>query len=177
MANASEPLMASVDPWPLNWAPRGWALCQGQLLSIASNTALFSLIGTTYGGDGKTTFGLPDLRGRIPVGVGQGPGLSIYSWGETGGQNNVTLLISQMPQHNHMVNANSASSRTAPVTPDGNFIAPNSTGDGNFSATGNATMNLSAVSNTGGSSPINIQQPYLGISYIICTIGVYPSRN
>jgi len=176
MANIT-PLMASVDPWPLDWAPRDWALCQGQLLSISQNTALFALIGTTYGGDGRTTFALPDMRGRIPVGAGQGPS-SFYSWGERGGRTSVTLTMSEMPQHNHLINANSSSSRGSSATPDGNFIAQNSvTTVGNFSGNGNSAMNLSAVSLTGGSDSFDIQQPYLAINYIISTNGVFPSRN
>lgn len=178
MADALQPLMASVDPWPLNWAPKNWALCQGQLLPIAQNTALFSLLGTNYGGNGVSTFALPDLRGRIPVGVGQGPGLSNYALGEIAGQNNITLLTLQMPRHNHLINVNSVGGRTTVATPDNNYIAPNSDSTiGNFSATANAAMNITSVSVTGGSSPINIQQPYLAISYIICMVGVYPSRN
>src|SRR4051812_19628298 len=103
----SEPFLAEIMIFAGNFAPRGWAFCNGQILSIAQNTALFSLLGTTYGGNGQTTFALPDLRGRVPIGVGQGPGLSSISLGEVGGTENVTLLTTQMPMHDH----------TATVTP------------------------------------------------------------
>src|SRR6478672_10112699 len=97
----SEPFLAEIIMFAGNFAPRGWAFCQGQILSIAQNTALFSLLGTTYGGNGQTTFALPDLRGRVPVGTGQGPGLSNYDLGQVSGSESVTLTVSQMPAHNH----------------------------------------------------------------------------
>src|SRR4051794_10683767 len=112
----SEPFIGEVIMFAGNFAPRGWALCQGQLLSIAQNTALFSILGTTYGGNGQTTFALPDLRGRVPLGQGQGPGLSSYVLGEVAGNENVTLISTQMPQHNHLLNCNSDSANTDQTT-------------------------------------------------------------
>src|SRR5215475_4971153 len=103
----SEPFLGQIMLVPYNFAPRGWAFCNGQLLSISQNTALFSLLGTTYGGNGQTTFALPDLRGRVPLSSGQGPGLSNYNLGQSGGQETVTLTGNQMPAHQHAINANS----------------------------------------------------------------------
>lgn len=110
-----EPIIGSVFPWPMAWAPRGFALCEGQLLPIRSNTPLFSIIGTTYGGDGTTTFALPDMRGSVALGVGQGPGLTSYVPGEDGGDTNVTLLTSEMPMHAHTLNTIAVPVTTAPA--------------------------------------------------------------
>ena len=160
-----------------NFAPRGWALCQGQILSIAQNTALFSILGTTYGGNGQTTFALPDLRGRVPIQQGDGPGLTPISLGESAGSENVTLTISQMPAHNHLVLANETATTTDPK--DG---VPSNDSRGTpvtiYADQPDGTqMNPQMLSTVGGSQPFSIQQPYLGLNFIICTEGIFPSRN
>jgi microcystin-dependent protein len=162
-----------------NFAPRGYALCQGQILAIASNAALFSILGTTFGGNGQTTFALPDLRGRGPVGAGPGPGLSPITLGQQAGSQSVTLLTSNLPAHNHPVNCdNNASS--AP-TPGGNL--PGLGGDRTTTLTiysnaaPNAQMNPQTCGMTGGGAPFANADPYLGLNFIICTQGIFPSRN
>ena len=159
-----------------NFAPKGWAFCQGQLLPIAQNQALFSLLGTTYGGDGMTSFALPDLRGRVPVGFGQGPGLSNRVIGEQFGSELVTLNINQMPSHNHTVNA---------VTTEGNQNLPTNSLPANTKAlvkeysdaNANTTMKATMVNPTGGNQPFGVTQPSLGVNFIIALQGIYPSRN
>jgi microcystin-dependent protein len=163
-----------------NFAPRGYALCQGQLMSISQNTALFSILGTTYGGDGVQTFALPDLRGRGPVGAGNGPGLSPVVLGELAGTQSVTILTSNMPAHSHVLNA-STSAGTQPL-PTGNVIASVQDSQGGQStafinAAPNTTMAPASIGPTGGNQPISIQSPYIGLNFIIATQGVFPSRN
>lgn len=165
-----------------NFAPRGWAFCQGQILSIAQNTALFSLLGTTYGGNGQTTFALPDLRGRTPIGAGQGPGLSPINLGQVGGTENTTLVITNMPAHNHTVTVNPRAVTEAGDTsiPTNAYIANSGALDREFKASG-TFVNMGAANATsgiaGGSQPFSIRNPYLGLNYIICMEGIYPSRN
>lgn len=164
-----------------NFAPRGWALCQGQLLSIASNTALFSILGTTYGGNGQTTFALPDLRGRAIVGQGQGPGLAPYSLGEMAGVESTTLTTTQMPAHTHLVSAQ-ATAASVP-SPSGAFLAEIGAGKAATSLYGPAnagtavTMATSMISQAGGSQPFSVLNPFTVINYIIALQGVFPSRN
>lgn len=167
-----------------NFAPRGWAFCQGQILSIAQNTALFSLLGTTYGGNGQTTFALPDFRGRVAVGTGQGPGLPSVNLGEMSGAPTHTLIITEMPAHNHTaqatVNAVSATGNSA--SPASALPAGSSARDNQYSnAAASTQMAAGMVGVTigiaGGSQPHNNMQPYLGMNYIICMEGIYPSRN
>ena len=177
-ANAQqvETFLGEIRMFAGNFAPTGWAFCQGQLLPIAQNQALFSLLGTTYGGNGTTTFALPDLRGRVPVGFGQGPGLSNRVIGEQFGSELVTLNINQMPSHNHTVNA---------VTTEGNQNLPTNslpantkTLDKEYSnANANTTMKATMVNPTGGSQPFGVSQPSLGVNFIIALQGIYPSRN
>lgn len=168
-----------------NFAPRSWAFCSGQLLSIAQNTALFSILGTTYGGDGRTTFGLPDLRGRTPRGSegnSAGPGLPSVREGEKGGSVNHTLNITEMPSHSHIATAtlHGASGEGDSSVPTGRFLAK--TGDEDYYAdakdidlgAGAATV---TVGNTGGNIAYSILNPYLGINFIIATQGIFPSRN
>jgi len=165
-----------------NFAPRNWAFCAGQLLAIAQNTALFSILGTTYGGNGQTTFALPDLRGRVPVGTGQGPGLPNISLGEVSGSPTHTLIQTEMPAHNHLirVNANNANDSLPANAYPAAAVIPT---DGNKSvsaynsATDNNTLNPNAVALTGGNQPFSIMPPYLGMNYIICLFGIFPSRN
>lgn len=194
-----DPLIASIILFAGNFAPRTWAFCQGQILSIAQNTAVFSLLGTTYGGNGQTTFALPDLRGRAPIGAGQGPGLPGYILGEIGGTPTTTLLITNMPAHNHSAVAgnmisNPAAAATAgttnvpgptvvpanlPVLGGGptasaikGYAAPDNT---TFMAPGTVTGTVN-VGITGNSQPFSIQNPYLAMNYIIALEGVFPSQ-
>ena len=160
-----------------NFAPRGWAFCNGQLLSIAQNTALFSLLGTTYGGNGQTTFALPDFRGRTAVGTGQGPGLGNITLGEVAGAATASLLITQMPAHTHTLNA-SLSAGDASV-PTNALVANSGALDKEYKVATNAdtVMHPTAIGSTGGSQPFSIRDPYLGMNYIICMQGIFPSRN
>lgn len=160
-----------------NFAPRGWAFCNGQILSIAQNTALFSLLGTTYGGNGQTTFALPDLRGRAPVNWGQGPGLSNYDLGEVTGTESVTIGIAQMPAHQHTVAINVNSSEGGQGKPVNNYLGK--TDPGIYAATTDNTQ-MGAQPPTGiqgGSQPTSIIQPVLAVSFIIALEGIFPSRN
>ncbi len=183
---ASEPYLGAIFMFAGNFAPRGYAFCQGQLLSISANAALFSLLGTTYGGNGTSTFGLPDLRGRVPVGQGQGSGTSNYVLGEVTGVESVTIASNQMPVHTHLVNCDGqATSRGGSSfaagtgqTPVGNYPGlATSPSHAVYSSSHNATMNASMLSTAGGNVPISVIQPLLVINYIIATVGIYPSRN
>jgi microcystin-dependent protein len=171
-----DPLLASIILFAGNFAPRGYYLCQGQILSIASNTALFSLLGTTYGGNGVTTFALPDLRGRVPVGQGQGPGLSSYELGEVSGTENTTLLVTNLPQHSHALIATSEAGSTS--DPTGAFLGNTGALDREYNASGtHVQMNAAAIGLSGGSQPFNNLQPFVVLNYIIAAEGVFPSRN
>jgi microcystin-dependent protein len=185
-----------------NFNPRGWAFCNGQLISIAQNTALFSLLGTYYGGNGQTTFGIPDLRGRMLVGMGQGPGLDEVVIGEQSGTNSVTLLTSNLPSHTHTATVAAGAGTTAltlyAVSETGNTVAPSgknlaasrSIAVADYNSTGTTVaLNAGSVSNitfgkpavtiasAGSDTPIDIRQPYLGITHVICTQGIFPARN
>lgn len=172
----SEPFLAEVRIFAGNFAPRGWALCDGQILPIAQNTALFSLLGTTYGGDGRVTFGLPDLRGRVAIHQGSGPGLPQVRLGERAGAPNVTLTENQLPAHGHPLNGADVTGNQTSMA--GNAIAQPSDGSSAFSdTTAAATLSSASVGNTGGGQPVSIMQPFLGMNYIIALQGVFPSRN
>lgn len=183
-----EGYIAEIRLFAGTFAPRGWAFCQGQILSIAQNTALFALIGTIYGGNGQTTFALPDLRGRVPVGAGQGPGLPSFNPGQMGGAMNHTLITTEMPAHNHTAQVtvksfddpNGLSNGDSAVTASHYWASSHGVGD-LFSSTTNSAMNPQAVAVAlgvaGGSQPHNNMQPYLGMNYIICMEGIFPSRN
>ncbi len=161
-----------------NFAPNGWAKCEGQILPIASNTALFSILGTTYGGNGQTTFALPDLRGRAPMhaGSGQGPGLSPRDLGENGGTAENTLLVDQIPSHNHLVNAVTTNGNQN--LPTGNLPANTRLLDKEYSdANPNTTMGATMVQPTGSNAPVNNMQPYNSVTFIIALQGVFPPRN
>jgi len=171
-----------------NFAPKYWAFCQGQILSIASNTALFSILGTTYGGNGTTTFGLPNLSGRVMLGPGTGPGLPNIQLGETSGAAQHTLTASEMPSHSHTAVAPTATAPAASVattdTPSASVApAPATLGAGESNNFGAATANLAppslspAVGSAGSSQPHNNMQPYLGMNMVICLQGIFPSRN
>ena len=163
-----------------NFAPRGWALCEGQLLAISSNQALFSILGTTYGGDGRTTFALPDLRGRSAIQQGSGPGLSTIRLGEKGGTETTTLSVNNMPNHDHTVTPNCNTGNGKQTTPKSGFPATvvqgANTANG-YTADSNATMGATTTSKTGGGQSFNNRSPFLGLNFIIALQGVYPSRN
>ncbi|QIL80126.1 phage tail protein [Diaphorobacter sp. HDW4A] len=182
-----EGYLAQIIMWAANFAPRGWAFCQGQILSIAQNTALFSLLGTTYGGNGQTTFALPDLRGRVPIGAGQGPGLPDFVLGQVSGELIHTLLSTEMPAHVHQVVSSpvvaSTNTATLQMPVDGAFLAaPNQRESiyipGNEAGT-KVTLGANAVNTNiaGGNQPFSLMQPSLGINFIICMEGIFPSRN
>jgi microcystin-dependent protein len=174
----AEPFVGQIITTGFNFAPRGYATCDGQILSIAQNTALFSLLGTTFGGNGQTTFALPDLRGRVPIHQGQGPGLTNRTMGEQAGEENHTLISTEMPMHNHLFMTNNVSGALG--TPSGNFLSASSdaavvslyrpTADG-------STLNPQSIGLAGGSQPHNNMQPYLVISFSIAMEGIFPSRN
>jgi microcystin-dependent protein len=171
----ADPFVAEIRIFPFNFAPKGWAWCDGQLLPLSQNTALFSLLGTTYGGNGKSNFALPDLQGRAPMHPGQGPGLSLHDLGETGGSETVTLLESEIPAHSH---AMSVSSQLATENlPTGQKFAM---GDGiNLYGTANnfVSMNGSALAPAGGDQPHNNLQPFLTFYFCIALQGVFPPRG
>ena len=172
MAN---PFLGEIRAFPFNFAPKGWAFCDGQLMPISQNTALFSLLGTTYGGDGRTTFALPNLQGNAPLGFGQGPGLSLYDLGETGGEEAVTLLQSEIPAHNHAAACNTNAADSA--SPGGEVWAPEVAGSNAYGSAGGTAMSPSALSVAGGSQPHNNLQPYLVLNYCIALQGIFPARG
>jgi microcystin-dependent protein len=172
----TNPFVAEIRIFPFNFPPTGWAFCQGQILPLSQNTALFSLLGTTYGGDGKSNFALPNLQGSIPIQQGQGPGLSLYDLGETGGSDTVTLQQTEMPSHNHAMSAE--------TQVDGNKGAPSpsttfarSKGGSLYQAANNVTMSPNVVAPAGGNQPHNNLMPYLTFNYCIALQGVYPPRT
>lgn len=179
----SDPFIAQITMFGGNFAPRGWAFCEGQLLAISQNSALFSILGTTYGGDGRTTFGLPDLRGRFPTQQGNGPGLSNKNLGQKGGVESVTLNTTQIPSHSHAAGLQIPASTEVGNTPSpsGAYHAKSNDGENNFtSAAPNSTMAASGgvtVGNTGGNLSHENMPPFLAINFIIALVGVFPSRN
>ena len=168
----SEPFLGQISIFGFNFNPRGWAFCNGQILPIAQNTALFALLGITYGGNGQTTFALPNLQSRVPVHFGQGPGLSSYDLGQQAGNETVTLNQGEMPMHSHLASANNAAataSRPAGAVPSGG---------GAYAASGDGTtMNPAFIGNTGGSQPHDNVQPYLALNFCIALEGIFPSRD
>jgi len=190
----STPFIGMIILVPYNFAPKGWALCAGQVMPIAQNTALFSLLGTTYGGDGMTTFALPDLRGRLPLGAGSGPGLTPRTLGEVAGQENVMLTTGELPAHTHAITLNNlaatAHAKNAAgnsQTPMGNVPAAEASGvTATYSnASPDATMAPGAISvtgtataaPTGSGAPVSVLNPYLTFNYCIALQGIFPSRN
>jgi len=161
-----------------NFAIRGWELCNGQTLPISQYTALFSILGTTFGGNGTTTFCLPDLRGRVPLHWGQGPGTSNYSLGQSSGSENVTISSNQMPTHNHLLVASTGLPDSK--DPTNHYLAPGAR-DGSLlyatTSTSPANLNPATVSTAGGSQPLPILQPYLSVTFLIAMVGIFPSRN
>lgn len=175
-AQASEPFLGQIAFVPYIKAPNGWADCNGQLLPISQNQALFSLLGTTYGGNGTTTFALPDMRGRVIISQGQGPGLSSYVIGEIGGSESVTLTTQQMPAHTHTVNAVTAEGNQN--SPTNNLPADTKGLDKEYSDTAaNTTMKGTMISPAGGSQPHENRPPFVTLRCIIALQGIYPSFN
>lgn len=179
----SEPFIGQITVFPYSFAPKGWADCAGQLLPIAQNTALFSLLGTYYGGDGRVTFALPDLRGRVPIGIGQNPGGSDYSIGEMTGVETVTLTTATMPQHTHSMNA--TQNQGTVNTPAGNVTASVVQGDFTGSNQGfvynpgtpNTSLQPASIGISGGSQAHNNVQPSLALRYCIAMVGIFPPRS
>jgi microcystin-dependent protein len=161
-----QPFMGELKLVSFNFAPQGWALCNGQFLPINQNQALFSLLGTTYGGNGQTTFALPDLRGRVPMHVGGG-----FTQGQAGGQEAHTVTVAEMPAHNHLVSASTVAGNAADPT----ILAPFSNGYGAFASP--TTLHPATVANVGGSQPHENRQPYLVLNWCIALVGIFPSRN
>ncbi|HKQ99533.1 MAG TPA: tail fiber protein [Pyrinomonadaceae bacterium] len=171
----ADPFVAEIRIFPFNFAPKGWAWCDGQLLPLSQNTALFSLLGTTYGGNGKSNFALPDLQGRAPMHPGQGPGLSLHDLGETGGSETVTLLESEIPSHSHSYSI--GGQLALQNTPAGQLF---SVGDGiNLYAPANnlTMMSDQSLAPAGGDQPHNNLQPYLTFYFCIALQGVFPPRG
>jgi len=170
----SEPFVGEIRMFAGNFAPRGWAFCDGQLLAVSQNDALFSLLGTIYGGDGRTTFGLPDLRGRIPIHAGHGPGLSPRRLGSKSGAEKVTLTVNQLPSHSHPLQGTSATATStdpvgnAPAGGSADYLSPRLTP---------VAMAAQAVTATGGSRSHTNLMPFLCVHFIISLVGIYPSRH
>jgi len=173
-----DPFVAEIRIFPFNFAPKGWAFCDGQLLPLSQNTALFSLLGTTYGGNGKSNFALPDLQGRAPMHPGQGPGLSLHDLGETGGSETVSLLESEIPSHAHAMRAS-----TDPAdnnVPAGKMVAKPAGRGNNLFLTATSPLNQlndQILAPAGGDQPHNNMQPYLTFYFCIALQGVYPPRT
>ncbi len=186
-----DPFLGEIIMFGGNFAPRGWALCNGQLLPISQNSALFSILGTTYGGDGRTTFALPDLRGRIPMHEGNGPGLTPVNLGQRGGAESVTLTVNEMPNHFHNGSTLTGTSTVPCNEEDGDTnnavgkVIGNATSgtpynseaaDNNLGAVGTVAISGNTMA-TGGNRAFSIRNPYLGLNFIIALQGVFPSRN
>jgi len=174
----SDPFVAEVRIFPFNFAPKGWAFCNGQLMPISQNTALFSLLGVTYGGDGKSNFALPNLQGRTPMQAGQGPGLSLRDLGEQAGEEAVTLLTTEMPAHSHGAVAASGTGQGSPA--NNAWASGLKTGPSVYSPSdpnNNVQMNPLALSITGGGQPHNNLMPYLTLNFCIALQGVFPPRS
>lgn len=167
------PYIGEIRIFAGNFAPAGWAFCEGQLMPIAENDALFVLLGTTYGGDGQETFGLPDLRGRLPMHAGTGPGLQSYILGESGGVEQVTLTVQQIPVHSHAAGCLSTDGNSG--APTGGLPAANTTANAFGPMPPSAPMNAASIGPTGGSQPHTNFQPYLCVNFIISLFGVFPS--
>ncbi|MEM8994737.1 MAG: tail fiber protein [Acidobacteriota bacterium] len=173
----SEPFVAEIRIFAGNFAPRGWAFCNGQLLPVSQNTALFSLIGTTYGGDGRSTTALPNLQGRVPMHPGRGPGLTSRRLGQRGGSEMISLTEAQMPNHTHT--AQGADEPANERTPGNTTETARPVGRGFFtySTSNSNTVSMVSASNTGGSQPHNNLQPFIAMNFIIALVGLYPSRS
>jgi microcystin-dependent protein len=173
----ADPFVAEIRIFPFNFAPKGWAFCDGQIMPISQNTALFSLLGTTYGGDGKSTFALPDLEGRAALHRGQGPGLSLYDLGQTGGSETVTLLESEIPVHAHGILANINPANLAAPAPDRSWARASPGAAYKSTNTGLAQFAGHALAPAGGDQPHNNMMPYLTLNFCIALQGVFPPRG
>lgn len=171
----SEPFVGEIRMFAGNFAPRGWAFCDGQLLAVSQNDALFSLLGTIYGGDGHTTFGLPDLRGRLPIHAGHGPGLSERRLGAKAGAEEVTLTVNQLPSHHHTLNASSTAATGN--SPQDAFVGDSPSVDVFTESAPSLNMNTEAISKVGGSQSHTNLMPFLCVNFIIALVGIYPSRH
>jgi len=169
------PYLGQIEAVSFNFAPQGWLKCEGQLLPIAQFDALYTLIGTTYGGDGQVTFALPDYRGRTLIGVGTGPGLSTRTLGEVGGTTSVTLSVANLPQHNHPITASTGAGTTS--SPTNGVYANTGLLDREYSDTPNAVMSTTSSAGSNSPFPLATDQPYLGINYIIAIEGIFPAQN
>ncbi len=165
-----DPYIGQITLFAGNFAPKGWALCQGQLLAISTNSALFSILGTTYGGDGRTTFALPDLRGRAPIQQGAGNGQPVYQLGQAGGKSSITLTSGNLPATNVVIPCNSGNATTD--EPGGNYLA--TTSGNTYATTGGSMMAFGTLQ--GGNIPYDSMPPYLAINYIIALVGIFPPR-
>ncbi|CAN7552923.1 phage tail protein [Acidovorax sp. Leaf76] len=174
--------IGEIRAFPFSFAPKDWALCNGQVLPITSNTALFSILGTTYGGDGKTTFGLPDLQGRVIVSPGQSPGLSQWFWGEIAGSDSVTLLSTEMPMHNHQITGMN-NIGTLPAPDSNSYLSRDARGGSGViqymqtGGTPSAPMAPNTLLPSGGTTPHENRQPFLVLNYCIALRGEFPARN
>lgn len=169
----ADPFVAEIRMFPFNFAPKGWAACNGQILPVSQNTALFSLLGTTYGGNGQSTFALPNLNGRTPVGAGQGPGLSLYDLGQAGGSETVGLQVSEIPQHTHgLSGVDALGDRDVPNGP----LAQSSIRSSLYAAASDTTMAPGALASTGSGAPHNNMSPHLALGFYIALQGVFPPR-
>jgi microcystin-dependent protein len=177
-ARAQDCMLGEIKMFAGNFEPRNYMFAHGQLLPIAQNTALFSILGTTYGGDGQTTFALPDLRGRFPLGFGQGPGLTDRQLGEMGGEETVTQTVQQMAPHNHSMLAVSAPA--SHIRPQGRYLAkvePNTPQNIYHAGPPDVALSPTAITVAGGGQPQDNMSPYTGLNFIICVYGIFPSRN
>jgi microcystin-dependent protein len=172
-----DPFVAEIRIFPFNFAPKGWAWCDGQLLPLSQNTALFSLLGTTYGGDGKSNFALPDMQGSAPMFYGQGPGLSLHDIGETGGSETVTLLESEIPSHAHQIMGNISNSNLATPSPLRSLARANPGQAYTATLTNIQQFNFNAMGPSGGNQPHNNMMPYLTCYFNIALQGVFPPRT
>jgi microcystin-dependent protein len=172
-----DPFVAEIRIFPFNFAPKGWAFCDGQILPLSQNTALFSLLGTTYGGDGKSNFALPNMQGNVPMHPGQGPGLSLHDLGETGGSDTVSLLESEIPSHSHALRCASDDADLKAPTSSRVFARSNPGFMYQSSTAGIQSMSDNALAPAGGDQPHNNLQPYLTLNFCIALQGVYPPRT
>ena len=171
----ADPFVAEIRIVPFNFAPKGWAFCDGQILPLSQNTALFSLLGTTYGGNGKSNFALPDLQGRTPLQPGQGPGLTSYDLGETGGSETITLLQSEMPSHTH--SGQGAATAGDQRVPGGYYLGGGAGRGSSYYKNTTTTVNMVPLNPAGGGQPHNNRQPYLVLNFVIALQGVFPPRS
>jgi len=172
---ASEPFIGQIQYFPYSFAPRSWAFCNGQILPIAENAALFSLVGITFGGDGRSTFGLPDMRGRAPIHPGNGPGLSFRSWGQKGGQETVTLTTAQLPAHTHQLKA--TNNRGDQTDPTGSVLARDGRDETYRDEAPNTDMHPNSIQAAGGGQAHENMPPFLTVNCNIALQGIYPERS